>query len=132
MIVDTNVLLRSVGGGEDRQSAAVHARVRTSRENGTTHCVLAATVLEAAYVLASAAAGYGWDRDTVAAAVDAIVDEPAFEVEYATALRMAAETYRSRSIDLHDCFLAAVASERSTRVLSFDDDFRKLGVRETP
>jgi len=38
----------------------------------------------------------------------------------------------SRSIDLHDCFLAALATERETRVLSVDDDFRRLGVRETP
>ncbi len=130
MIVDTNVLLRSVGGEDTRHTAAVHQRVRAARESGTTHSVLSATVLEVAYVLASAAAGYGWDRDDVAAAVTAITDEPAFEVEHASALRSAAETYRSRSIDLHDCFLAALAAERSTRVLSFDDNSRRLGIRE--
>lgn len=132
MIVDTNVLLRAVGGRDDRRSVAVRERVRAAREDETTYSVLSATVLEVGYVLASAAAGYGWERQAVAAAITAITDEPAFAVEHACALRTAAETYRTRSIDLHDCFLAALAVERSTRVLSFDDDFRKLRVRETP
>jgi predicted nucleic-acid-binding protein len=132
MIVDTNVLIRSLGAAEDRQSAAVRARIARARTDGVTHTVLSATVLETAYVLASAAAGYGWERVDVAAAVTAITAEPAFEVEHASALRTAADTYRARSIDLHDCFLAAMAAERAIRVLSFDDDFRRLGVRETP
>ena len=37
-----------------------------------------------------------------------------------------------RSIDLHDCFLGAVAGRRGTSVLSFDADLRKLGVSEKP
>jgi len=132
MIIDTNVLLRALGRDENRQTTSVRARIRTAREAGITYSVLSATVLEAAYVLASSAAGYCWDRSTVAAAIDAITEEPAFDVEHASALRTAADTHRNRSIDLHDCFLAALATERGTQVLSFDDDFRRLGVRETP
>ncbi len=89
--------------------------------------MLAATVLEVAFVLASAAAGYGWDRGAVAAALEAMIDEPGFAVEHGPALRAAAATYRARAIDLHDCFLDAIARERATRVLSFDADLARLG-----
>ncbi len=94
--------------------------------------MLAATVLEIAFVLESSAAGYGWERAAVAAAVAAIVDEPGFAVERGEALRVAAATYRARNIDLHDCYLDAVARERGTRVLSFDRDLARLGTGERP
>lgn len=68
----------------------------------------------------------------IARAVESVIDEPAFEVEHADALRQAAASYRTRSVDLHDCFLSTVASERHIRVLSFDDDLHKLGNGETP
>lgn len=54
-------------------------------------------------MLESAAAGYGWDRDVVARAVEAVVDEPAFAVEHGEELSAAARTYRERAIDRHDC-----------------------------
>ena len=132
MIVDTNVLLRALKGGTDSQAQAVRRRVETARATGRTLTVLAATVLEVAFVLESARAGYGWGRDDVARAVGAVVDEPAFDVEHGHALVDAATMYRTRSIDLHDCFLAAIANQRGTRVLSFDADLRKLGVSEKP
>jgi predicted nucleic-acid-binding protein len=131
VIVDANVLLRSLdrAGG---QAAAVRARVKNARATGERLIVLSATVLEVAYVLESAAAGYGWEREQIAQAVEAIVEDPAFAVEHAHALRAAAATYRERSIDLHDCLLSAVATERGLKVLSFDDDLRRLGTSERP
>ena len=132
MIVDTNVLLRSLEGATSAQAKAVRNRVRTAREAGERLTVLAATVLEAAYVLASQDAGYGWDRADIARAIDAVLDEPAFAVEHANALRSALSSYRARSIDLHDCLLSALAAERATRVLSFGEDLRKLGNSEHP
>jgi predicted nucleic-acid-binding protein len=81
---------------------------------------------------ASPAAGYGWDRADIARAIDAVLDEPAFVVEHADALRGAISSHRARSIDLHDCLLSAVAAERATRVLSFDEDLRTLGNSERP
>jgi predicted nucleic-acid-binding protein len=132
VIADTNVLLRALDADAGRQATAVRARIETARTADARITVLAATVLEVAYVLESAAAGYGWDRQEVARAIDAIVNEPAFDVEHSQALATAASTYRSRLIDLHDCLLAAVATQRGTRVLSFDADLCKLGIGETP
>lgn len=132
MIADTNVLLRALDADVGEQATAVRDRIEAGRSADSRITVLAATVLEVAYVLESAAAGYGWDRQDVARAIDAIVNEPAFDVEHAEALATAAGTYRSKSIDLHDCLLAAVATQRGTRVLSFDADLRKLGVSEKP
>jgi predicted nucleic-acid-binding protein len=132
VIADTNVLLRVLDADSGQQATAVRDRIETARTADARITVLAATVLEVAYVLESAGAGYGWDRQDIARAIDAIVNEPAFDVERGDALATAAETYRSRSIDLHDCLLAAVANQRATRVLSFDADLRKLRISEEP
>jgi predicted nucleic-acid-binding protein len=132
VIVDTNVLLRALDRDASAHAKAVHLRVEGARASGETFTVLSATVLEMVYVLESSRAGYGWDREFVAQAVQAVIDEPAFDVEHSTALRAAATSYRAQSVDLHDCFLSAIAHERHTRVLSFGQDLRRLGNSEEP
>lgn len=132
MIIDTNVLLRALDGSETPHSRSARGRIEAARAAGETLAVLSATVLEAIYVLESERAGYGWDRDAIARALSAIVHEPAFEVEHGPAFEAATATYRTRAIDLHDCLLAALADQRGTRVLSFDEDLRTLGPREPP
>lgn len=132
MIADANVLLRALDREDPPQARTVRARIETARSSEAKLTVLAATVLEVAYVLESARAGYGWGRKDVARAIAAIVAEPAFDVEHSEAIADALRTYRTRSIDLHDCYLASVATQRGTRVLSFDEDLRKLGVGEEP
>lgn len=132
MIVDTNVLLRILDGGTGEHAAAARARVRHARETGDVLHVFAATVLEVVFVLASSGTGYGWNRDAVASAVQAVVDEPAFLVEHGDALKFAASSYRARKVDFHDCYLDALANQLGTRVLSFDGDLRKLGSGERP
>ena len=131
MIADANLVLRILDRDASAHGRAARARVERARA-GEPIGLLAATVLEVAFVLESAAAGYGWDRAAVASAIDAIVDEPGFSVEHDTALRAAAATYRDRNVDLHDCLLDAIARERGTRVLSFDRDLRRLGTGERP
>jgi predicted nucleic-acid-binding protein len=132
VIVDTNVLLRILDGGTGEQAAAARDRVRSARETGKALRVYATTVLEVAFVLESTRTGYGWSRDAVTAAVHAVADEPAFLVEHGDALKAAAASYRARKIDLHDCYLDALAHQLGTRVLSFDGDLRKLGSGERP
>lgn len=131
MIADANVVLRILDRDSGAHGRAARARVEFAR-SGEPIGVLAATVLEIALVLESSAAGYGWDRADVAAAVEAIVDEPGFAVEHGQALRAAAATYRARTIDLHDCYLDVIARERGLRVLSFDRDLARLGTGERP
>ena len=131
VIADANVLLRLLERDAGAHGRAARARVEAARA-GSPIGVLAATVLEVAFVLESAAAGYGWDRAAVASAVEAIVDEPGFAVEHGDAVRRAAATYRDRTIDLHDCYLDAIARERGTRVLSFEADLARLGTGERP
>ncbi len=132
MILDTNVLLRTLDRDPGTQGLAARTRVKAARDSGEKLSVLSATVLEAAYVLQSPHTGYGWNRDTIAAALEAILDDPAFDVEHATALRAATTSYKSRSIDLHDCLLHAIATDQGTTVLSFDEDLRRLGTGEQP
>jgi predicted nucleic-acid-binding protein len=119
-------------GDPGDQGQAARARIAQAREDGRQLTVLAATVLEVAYVLERSSAGYGWLRDAVADAITAVIEDPALEVEHADALRMAVTTYRIRSVDLHDCLLSAIAAERDTAVLSFDEDLRRMGHHEFP
>ena len=128
MIADANVLLRILDGDRGAHGRAARARVDIARA-GEPIGVLAATVLEVAFVLQNSAAGYGWDRAAVTSAVQAIVDEPGFAVEHDEALRAAATTYGDRGIDLHDCYLDAIARQRGTWVLSFDTDLERRGER---
>jgi predicted nucleic-acid-binding protein len=132
VIVDANVLLRALEGGASAQARAVRRRIEAARGSSEKLAVLSATVLEVVYVLESEPAGFGWGRDDVARAIEAVLDEPAFSVEHQHGLRDAMAVYRSRSIDLHDCLLSAIATERNDRVLSFDKDLRKLGNAEQP
>jgi predicted nucleic-acid-binding protein len=132
MLADANVLLRGLDGSESPHSEAVRKRIEAARADGLKFTVLSATVLEVVYVLESAQAGYGWNRRDISSAVSAIVNEPAFDVEHGEPLAEAAAVYGSRSIDLHDCLLAAIAGRDGTRVLTFDADLRKLGVAEQP
>ncbi|MBA2439841.1 MAG: PIN domain-containing protein [Thermoleophilaceae bacterium] len=131
MIVDTNLLLRIIERDAGAHGQAARARVEDARI-GEPLTVFAATVLEVVFVLESGQAGYGWDRDSVSQAVEAIADEPGFAVEHGEQLRVAALTYRDRSIDLHDCYLDALAREHETRILSFDRDLARLGTGERP
>ena len=132
MIADANVVLRALEPDPGAHGRAARARIAAAREGAEPLTVLAATVLEVAYALESAQGGYGWDRETVARAIEAVIDEPAFAVEHGLALRAATATYRAESIDLHDCYLDAVARASGTRVLSFDADLRRLGTGEPP
>lgn len=131
MIVDTNVLLRVLDADGGPQTTAARESIRRSRA-ASPLTVLSATVVEMAFVLRSARAGYGWDRQVIGDAVEAVLDEPAFAVEHGDALRRALRAFRGRSIDLHDCLLHAIAEERGVRVVSFDDDLQRLGTGESP
>jgi predicted nucleic-acid-binding protein len=127
VIADTNVLLRALDGDPGDQGSAARERISQARDTGQRLTVLSATLLEIVYVLQSAKAGYGWDRNAVADAVEAILDDPGLDVEHAGAVQVAAARYRAQSVDLHDCLLSALANERGTKVLSFDDDLRTSG-----
>jgi predicted nucleic-acid-binding protein len=132
VIADTNLLLRALDGDQGAQGHAARQRLRQARDTEQPLTVLSATVLEVVYVLESARAGYGWDRAAVADAVEAILDDLGLDVEHTNALRTAASSYRARSVDLHDCLLSALAGDRATQVLSFDDDLRRLGNHQAP
>jgi len=132
VIADTNLLLRALDGDPGAQGRAARQRIGQARDSDQPLTVLAVTLLEVVYVLESANAGYGWHRDAVAGCVEAIIDDPGLDVEHAGALRTAVASYRTLSIDLHDCLLDALAQQRATKVLSFDDDLRRLGNHQQP
>jgi predicted nucleic-acid-binding protein len=132
VIADTNVLLRALDSSPGDQGSAARERISQARDTGQRLTVLSATLIEVAYVLESTQAGYDWERNAVSDAVEAILDDPGLNVEHAAALRVAAVSYRTRSIDLHDCLLSALAQERHTKVLSFDNDLRRLGNHQRP
>ena len=117
MIADTNVPLLALDGGQTDRSAAARAHIARARETGKPLAVLACTVIEVAHVLSSVNTGYARPRETVAKAVTTNGEDPGLDVE-AAALRAAVESYRSRSVDLHNCLVSALAAGCGTVVLS--------------
>lgn len=132
MLIDTNIILRSLSGEPDAQAVAVRQRIADIRAADERATVLSATLLQVDYVLSSPATGNGWPRAEIADALRTVLAERAFAIEHAAAWQRALEIYESRSIDLDDCLMAALAEQAGTKVLSSDRDLHKLGVGEYP
>jgi predicted nucleic-acid-binding protein len=115
VIADTNLLLRALDGDQGAQGHVARQRLRQARDTGQPLTVLSATVLEVAYVLESARAGYGWDRAAVADAVAAILDAPGLDVEHANALRTAASSYQVRRCEPRSTARSSRTASRSPK-----------------
>lgn len=128
MILDTDILLRLIDGEDGPQYAEVRAKLEGALEQGQRLRVDVATIHEFVYVLLSKATGYGYSRTEVTDAVHWVIRAPELTVERSDALYRAATDYgASTSIDFHDCYLAAMATEMpGEEVYSLDGDFRKL------
>jgi predicted nucleic acid-binding protein len=127
VILDTNILLRLIDGAASPQYKKVRTRLEAALKEGQRLRVDVATIHEVVYVLSSKATGYGYSRPEVAAAVHSLIHAPELTIDRPDALYRAATDYGRASIDFHDCYLAALATESpDEQVYSLDTDFKKL------
>ena len=123
--VDANVLLRFLTGDPPKLADRASALLQEAERIGAPLRVHSVVVAETVWVLQSF---YGYTRQDVSDALVPLLNHPALKVEGARVVIEALRTMARSNVDFADALLAATADSRDESVVSFDRDFRKLGV----
>lgn len=122
-LLDANVILRFILGDDPGQSPRAHALMKRL-EIGQEHAELEDVVLaETIWVLEK------WAKVPRFQIVRTLSDLIAFSGIRYRGKRVALQAltfYGSTNCDIADCLLAARAKSRGAKILSFDQDFKKL------
>jgi predicted nucleic-acid-binding protein len=100
--IDTNLLVRLIVNDDERQSLAVE---RFIRQHSSTEdpCYISSIVLvETVWVLESA---YGFDRNSVADALDRLLEVEQFDFDSPDEVAAAVDDFRYRGVEFADCLL---------------------------
>jgi predicted nucleic-acid-binding protein len=117
--VDTNILVRLLTNDIPEQ---VEAALRLIDEHGSVH-ITSSTMMETAYVLIT---HYTKSRANIVASLTDLLKSHQFIVDEALVWRLALELFGSKTLALHDCYIAARSlSERAT-LLTFDEDLETV------
>jgi predicted nucleic-acid-binding protein len=124
--LDTNVLVRYLAQDDARQAAAATRLIEQTLSSANRGFVSLVTLLETVWVMESR---YGADPATVGAILADLLDTGSLEVQDASAVKNAVQRYARGGVDLHDCLIVTLASQRSARVVTFDAKAaKKLGM----
>lgn len=120
--IDTNVVLRMILNDDPAQAELA----RTAISEG---CLVGSGVLmEVAWVLRSS---YGLPRETIAIALETVVDIETVHVADEAGVRWAIERYRHHGADLAD-MLHIIAAKGSSSFASFEKHLAKQAGPDTP
>ena len=118
LAVDTNAVVRLLVDDDDLQQRAVRDRLRRTLAAGEKVLVSAVVLAEVTWVLDSV---YGYGRDEIAAAVEAIAETPPCVTESPEVVRQAVAWYGQGPADLADYLILAKAEAHGARaLLTFD------------
>jgi predicted nucleic-acid-binding protein len=116
--LDTNVLVRFLVEDEPEQAARARALVKAAVARDEPLFLSTVVMSELAWVLDRA---YGFDREQIAAAVEALLAAPPFAVERAESVEAALLAYRRGRAGLPDYLIRQVAIEMGCRsTVTFD------------
>lgn len=117
--VDTNVLVRYLTDDDPKQSSVARKLIQGTEDDGERLYVNAIVVCELCWTLRGER--YGYDRPTIAAALQRMLDARVFEFENRSAVARAAEAYRLGRADFAD-YLIGLASDGAgcSGTVSFD------------
>jgi predicted nucleic-acid-binding protein len=122
--LDTNVLVRWLVAGDDRQTACVQRVFETARENQTPLFVPTTVSLELEWVLRSR---YRFDKATVLGTYGALLETQELLFENEAALERALHLYRFGSADFAECVHAGLCSAAGwLPLLTFDEKAARL------
>lgn len=125
--LDTNVLVRYVAQDDVRQSAIATRFVEQTLSPAARGFVSLVALLEAVWVMESR---YSADAHTIAGILTDLLETASLEVQDAAAVRGAAERYRRGGVDLHDCLIVSLATERKAQAVTFDaKTAKRLGMQ---
>jgi predicted nucleic-acid-binding protein len=84
------------------------------------------TLLETVWVMESR---YGTDPTTAGEILADLLDTASLEVQDGSAVKAAVQRYAQGGVDLHDCLIVSLASQRNARVVTLDARAaRRLGM----
>jgi len=122
--LDTNVILRFLLGDDPEQSPRATAFIR-GLEKGVERSELEdCVVVETVWVLEK---GFEVPRHEIARKLSSLAEISGIRYRGKRVLQDALSRFAGTTCDIADCLLAARARNRGMEVLSFDEDFAKLG-----
>lgn len=122
-LADTNFYLRFLLQDEVKLANKVEDYLRRAREGKIKIVFLSAVVLEMVFVMQAV---YGLSRSGIAKHLLRLIRTVYVEIEDREVWMRVLPTYVRRKIDLIDIFLAVKAEWVDAKVLSFDEDIKKL------
>jgi predicted nucleic-acid-binding protein len=120
--VDTNVLVRYLTQDDARQARAVNAFFSNAAERGETLHIADVVMCELVWVLRAA---YGYDKGTIADAIEKMLNTALFAFDDRDLLRAALTDYRNGSGDFADYLIGhRNASVGCEHTVTFDKPLR--------
>ncbi len=124
--LDTNVLVRYFAQDDPRQSALATRLLEEELSVADRGYVSLVALLETVWVMESR---YQASTELVGDILNDLLNTATLEVQEAPAVRAALAHFRKGGVDLHDCFIVALAAGRNARVVTFDAKAaKKLGM----
>jgi len=127
-LLDTNVLVRFLLDDDPRQSPRAVALMKRLEQGNESAWLEESVLAETVWVLEK---GYGVPRPEIAHMLSTIVGIPGIRCRSRRAVLEALSRFSTTSCDIIDCLLAACARSRGLTVVSFDQDFKRLGCQWT-
>lgn len=124
--VDTNVVLRFLL--KDNKILYPKAKkIFEEAEDGAINVwTTDVVILELIWTLKSL---YKYDRFTIREKIESIIFLPNFEVLNKKLILQALQDFANKNVDFADAYNFQLAKKEDKKILSFDKDFRKLGVK---
>ena len=117
LALDTNVLVRYIAQDDTRQSAIASRFIEQTLGPAARGFVSLVALLEAVWVMESR---YKADATTIAGIVVDLLDTASLEVQDSSAVRAAVQRYGRGGVDLHDCLIVSLATQRRAKTVTFD------------
>ena len=124
--IDTNVLLRFLlkdNKIQYPQAKKIFEKGESGKINLWTTDIV---IIELVWTLKSL---YKYDRNTIKERVESILALPNFDILNRKLILQAVHKFASKNIDFTDAYNYQLAKKEGKTILSFDKDFKKLGVR---
>jgi predicted nucleic-acid-binding protein len=123
--VDANVLVRFLTDDPPEMAERAMRLLERVQRGGIRVKIHAVVVAETVWVLDSF---YGYSRDRIADTIVPLLEDHGLRVEEPKIVIGALHRMAQSNVDFADALLAETALTRAEGVVSFDKDFRKLGV----
>ena len=120
LLLDTNIIVRFLTGDHPVHSARSRKLFAQAAAGDVTLIVTDLALVETVWVLQSF---YSLDRDAITAALKHLIQSTGIEARNKTVLLSALQNFARTDVDFVDAYHAAVATDESLEIVSFDRDF---------